>query len=70
MADPVKGSFTWDEIIEKFPVVVDIVNTIAKGINDAEIDGKVTGAEMGDLMALVAPKVGRLVDSVIADLAD
>jgi fumarylacetoacetate (FAA) hydrolase family protein len=65
-----QGTFSWDEIIEKFPEVILLVNTIAKGVKDANLDGKVTGAEMGDLLALVSPKIGRLVDAVIVDLQD
>ena len=64
------GTFTWDEIVAKFPVVVELVNSIASGIKEAQLDGKMTGVEIGDLLAMAAPKLGKLVDDVIADLAD
>jgi hypothetical protein len=64
------GKFTITEAVEKFPTVMELINTIADGVEQAELDGKVTGAEMGDLMAIAFPKLGRLVDEIIADCKD
>jgi hypothetical protein len=69
-SDPPKGKITWDEIANKFPAVMKLVTDLQAGVAAAQIDGKVTGAEMGDLMAVAAPQVGRLVDEIIADAAD
>lgn len=70
MGDSESGSFTWDEIVAKFPAVIDLVNSIAAAVKQAQTDGKLSGTEIGDLLAMAGPKLGRLVDEVIADLQD
>lgn len=69
-SNPPKGKITWDEIASKFPAVMDLVSAIQNGIAAANADGKLSGEEMGNLLAVVGPKLGKLVDQVIADAAD
>lgn len=69
-SNPPKGKITWDEIANKFPAVMSLVNSIQQAVTAAQVDGKLSGEELGGILAVAGPPLGKLVDEVIADAAD
>jgi hypothetical protein len=63
-------SLDFGEIVEKFPALVAIFLTAQAKVKEAQMDGKLTGAELGGVMAVVAVPMGELVDQLIADAND
>jgi hypothetical protein len=67
---PPKGKLDWDEIQAKFPALVMLFTTVQEAIRDAQVDGKLTGEEYGNITAVAAPQLGRLYDQIAQDLKD
>lgn len=67
--EPKKG-LTPAEIIDKFPSLIAIFNAVVEGVKEAQLDGKVSGEELGTVIGGVLRPLGRLVDEVIVDIND
>lgn len=69
MGDEEKG-LDFGEVADKFPALVAIFLAAQAKVREAQLDGKVTGAEIGGVLGVVAIPLGELVDQLIADAND
>lgn len=61
------GKLTIMEIVAKFPSIVSIVNRGVDAVKAAQVDGAVSGEEVGKILAAIGPDLGKLIDELIAD---
>lgn len=69
-SNPPEKKLDFGEVAEKFPALVAIFLAAQAKVKEAGLDGKVTGAEIGEVIAVVALPMGELVDQLIADAND
>lgn len=69
-SNPPPKKLTFEEILSKFPAVMSLVNSIQTELASAQVDGKLSGEELGKVLAVAGPPLGKLVDEIVADLND